>query len=88
MRRTTRSAEYKVSMEANGIEHAWPECTGEWRLSGGAGRRRLTCDGCKIEHPVTPGRRRAAADENIAGSYLRRLAGEGSSALDADRDAA
>ena len=66
-----------MAIESSGIEHAVPECTGEWRLVVREGRRVLACDGCGVEHAPTPGRRQAAADENIAGAYLRRLTSEG-----------
>ena len=65
------------------LEHAKTECVGEWRLVM-EGERRLMCEGCGAEFAATPARRKAAIDENLAGTFLRRLADEGEAVRDLD----
>jgi hypothetical protein len=62
------------------LEHRNVECTGEWRLVVRGENRQIVCAGCGAEYVATPARRRAAVDEILAGSYLRRLADEGADA--------
>jgi hypothetical protein len=59
------------------LEHRNAECTGEWRLVQSGENRQIVCAGCGAEFRATPARRRAAVDEILAGSYLQRLADEG-----------
>lgn len=59
------------------VEHRITNCTGEWRLVMGEGERHLECEGCGARYAATPARRKAAVDENLAGTFLRRLANEG-----------
>ena len=65
------------------LEHTKTECVGEWRLVM-EGERRLVCEGCGAEFAATPARRKAAIDENLAGTFLRRLADEGEAVRDLD----
>jgi hypothetical protein len=46
----------------------------------GDGERHLECEGCGARYVATPARRKAAVDENLAGTFLRRLANEGARA--------
>ena len=59
------------------LQHTTGECTGNWRLLGSGRQRVIRCDRCVAEHPASAENRLAAIDENYAGIYLRRLAGEG-----------
>lgn len=61
------------------LEHRREECTGEWRLVLRGDVRQIACAQCGAEYIATPARRRAAVDENLAGTFLRRLADEGDS---------
>ena len=67
------------------LEHGTGECVGHWRLVGSELMRRVRCDRCDAEYVATAERRLAAIDENYAGIYLRRLAGEGAAQLQAER---
>lgn len=68
------------------LDHKRLECTGEWRLVMNEGNRHLECDACCALYVATPGRRKAAIDENLAGTFLKRLANEGSNAAAPDLD--
>ena len=68
------------------LDHAYDECTGNWRLVGTGDSRSIRCDRCDAQFPATPENRLAAIDENSAGIYLRRLTAEGASQIDTDRD--
>jgi len=67
------------------LEHAYGECTGNWRLVGTGDDRCIRCDRCDARCPATPENRLAAIDENYAGIYLRRLTAEGAAQLDSER---
>lgn len=67
------------------LEHRKTECIGEWRLVMGEEGHHLECEVCGAQYTATPARRKAAVDENLAGTFLRRLANEGSEAT-ADLD--
>lgn len=67
------------------LQHRSGECIGHWRLVGGDQGSRVRCDRCMAEFAATAERRLAAIDENYAGIYLRRLAGEGAAQLQAER---
>jgi hypothetical protein len=68
-----------------GLEHRYPECTGNWRLVGTGPERAIRCDRCDSAFAATPENRLAAIDENYAGIYLRRLTAEGLAQLEAKR---
>lgn len=59
------------------LDHRKSNCTGEWRLVMDGGERQLICEHCGARYVATPARRKAAVDENLAGTFLRRLAEEG-----------
>jgi hypothetical protein len=63
------------------LEHEHDDCTGNWRLLGGSGERKIECERCSRAYPATAENRLAAIDENYAGIYLRRLAAEGAAKL-------
>jgi hypothetical protein len=65
------------------LEHSKTDCVGEWRLVMD-GERRLICVSCAAEYVATPALRKAAIDENLAGTFLRRLADEGDTVRDLD----
>ena len=67
------------------IQHADPDCTGQWRYTGAGDRAQVRCDGCDARYSATPEIRRAAIDENYAGVYRRRIAAEGAKKLEAER---
>ncbi|MBI4409510.1 MAG: hypothetical protein HY561_07355 [Gemmatimonadetes bacterium] len=67
------------------LEHAFSDCTGNWRLVGTGDDRSIRCDRCDARFAATPENRLAAIDENYAGIYLRRLAAEGAAQIDAER---
>lgn len=67
------------------LPHASGECTGHWRFVGAGDRAQVRCDGCDARYSATPEIRLAAIDENYAGVYLRRLAAEGVTQLEAER---
>lgn len=59
------------------LDHRKSDCTGEWRLVMNIGERQLICGNCGARYVATPARRKAAVDENLAGTFLKRLAEEG-----------
>ena len=59
------------------LEHRDGRCTGNWRLVGTGGARKISCERCRASFRASPENRLAAIDENYAGIYLRRLTAEG-----------
>lgn len=74
-----------VATAMTDLQHRSGECIGHWRLVGSGHTRRVRCDRCDAEFPATAERRLAAIDENYAGIYLRRLAGEGAAQIQSER---